>query len=510
MESLKGYVTDWWNDMGIITSLLFGLFGSVIVFGIVRQTFGKREKLPPGPLKIPFPLNIIASLFSKEGKMDMILSAKRKYGDLVSIEIDGQPKILVGSPELVRELFVKHGDVSSSRAASKPLKAMINYTGGIIFGESWQPLRRFSLSALRTFGMGKRSIASKITEEARIFTDGLWESQTVEGVNPSGLLNKAISNVICSITFGKRFEYSDPDYIIQVENIKKIMAGGNIPPVLRIVAQRFPVIFRSPLSKNAKKRLQSLKDFIVQQVDEHDRTFEGDDIRDIVDSFLAECRRLQEKGEQECYIRKEDIWMSVWELFIAGTETTASALAWFFLFMAAHPDIQEQVFKEIVTTIGSERAPVYDDRKNMPYTEATLAEVLRHRPVAPFGLPHVADETIHVRDYVIPKGSTILANILGIHHDPELFPEPSKFDPNRFLSDDGQTFVKNDAYTAFGLGRRSCLGEQLAKMEFFLFATSVLQRFTIRLPAGATPDYSIGHRMMTLLPSDFYIHLDKR
>lgn len=88
----------------------------------------------------------------------------------------------------------------------------------------------------------------------------------------------------------------------------------------------------------------------------------------------------------------------------------------------------------------------------MPYTEATLAEVLRYRPVAPFGIPHVADETIHVRDYVIPKGSTILANILGIHHDPELFPEPSKFDPNRFLSDDGQTFVKNDAYIAFSLG----------------------------------------------------------
>lgn len=136
---------------------------------------------------------------------------------------------------------------------------------------------------------------------------------------------------------------SDPDFIIQVENIKKIMAGGNIPRVLRIVAQRFPVIFRSPLSKNAKIRFQSLRDFIIQQVDEHDRTFQGDDIRDIVDSFLAECRRLQEKGEQECYIRKEDIWMSVWDLFIAGTETTASALAWFFLFMAAHPDIQEQV-----------------------------------------------------------------------------------------------------------------------------------------------------------------------
>ena len=89
----------------------------------------------------------------------------------------------------------------------------------------------------------------------------------------------------------------------------------------------------------------------------------------------------------------------------------------------------------------------------MPYTEATLTEILRYRPVAAITIPHISSEDVHVRKYMLPKGSEIWLNIVGIHHDPDIFPDPEKVDPNRFLSADRQTFVKHEAFFPFGVGK---------------------------------------------------------
>ena len=111
-----------------------------------------------------------------------------------------------------------------------------------------------------------------------------------------------------------------------------------------------------------------------------------------------------------------------------------------------------QVVNEIDQVIGRERALCFEDRTNLPYTEATLLEVLRFRPIAPVGVAHISATDVKVRDYIIPKDSEILINILAMHLDPNLWDDPEVFNPKRFLSDDERTVIKQEAFTVFGAG----------------------------------------------------------
>nr|XP_054760861.1 vitamin D 25-hydroxylase-like [Lytechinus pictus] len=172
--------------------------------------------------------------------------------------------------------------------------------------------------------------------------------------------------------------------------------------------------------------------------------------------------------------------------------------------------ISNQIVAEINSVVGSSATPRYEDRKLMPYTEATLMEVLRYRPIAPGGVPHRATSDLKVKGYDILAGDNLMMNILYIHHIPEIWGDPEVFRPERFLSEDGKAVVKHDAYMPFGAGRRVCLGEQLAKMEMFLFFTNVLQRFRITLPPGVKPNYDYGHRVTTLLPKAYEVILEER
>ncbi|XP_066278640.1 cytochrome P450 2U1-like [Branchiostoma lanceolatum] len=128
----------------------------------------------------------------------------------------------------------------------------------------------------------------------------------------------------------------------------------------------------------------------------------------------------------------------------------------------------------------------------MPYTTATLAEVQRINTILPFSVPHSASGDTTLNGYTIPDDATILVNLWSVHMNPQLFPEPDNFNPNRFLDQDGN-FVKHEALIPFSVGPRVCLGEQLAKMELFLLFVSLMQRFSFHLPEGAPAPSTTGN-----------------
>ncbi|CAG0879147.1 unnamed protein product [Darwinula stevensoni] len=120
----------------------------------------------------------------------------------------------------------------------------------------------------------------------------------------------------------------------------------------------------------------------------------------------------------------------------------------------------------------------------MPYTQAFIMEVQRLANLIPFGLAHLATEDTEVASYRFPKGTTFLANMWSFHMDPKFWPDPEKFDPERFLNPDGSIKTKVPSFLPFLLGKRQCLGESLALMELFLFLTIFMQKFTFRTTTG--------------------------
>uniref|UniRef100_A0A8C3TAN1 Cytochrome P450 2U1 n=1 Tax=Chelydra serpentina TaxID=8475 RepID=A0A8C3TAN1_CHESE len=145
----------------------------------------------------------------------------------------------------------------------------------------------------------------------------------------------------------------------------------------------------------------------------------------------------------------------------------------------------------------------------MPFTEATIMEVQRMTVVVPLSVPRMASETAVLRGYTIPKGSVIVPNLWSVHRDPNIWERPDDFHPTRFLDENGQ-LIKRETFIPFGIGKRVCMGEQLAKMELFLMFVNLMQNFTFLYPENAAKPAMEGRFGLTLAPFPFNIIALKR
>ncbi|KAG6871539.1 hypothetical protein C0995_003461, partial [Termitomyces sp. Mi166 len=163
-----------------------------------------------------------------------------------------------------------------------------------------------------------------------------------------------------------------------------------------------------------------------------------------------------------------------------GADTTVSAEYAFFLAMVLFPDVQKKAQTEIDTVIGSDRLPTLADRPHLPYVNAVVTEVLRWNSIVPTGVPHTAMEDGIISGYLIPKGSIILVNLWNMLHDPEVYPEPSEFQPERHIATPGKPAQQNPRHVCFGYGRRICPGMYLADTSLFSLVASSLAVFDIK------------------------------
>ncbi|XP_050419280.2 cytochrome P450 2D14-like [Patella vulgata] len=189
-------------------------------------------------------------------------------------------------------------------------------------------------------------------------------------------------------------------------------------------------------------------------------------------------KRVEKVGE-ESNINKENLIKAIGDLFAGGTETTSTTILWTILYFLHHPDKQTRCYKEIQDIIGSGRLPSMKDRPSMPYTQAVVHEVLRIVNIGVFGLPHSVDEDIIFHGYHMPKGTVVIPNLDSVLSDDKIWGDPDVFRPDRFLDENGQ-LVKREEFIPFSMGRRICLAEYMAKMELFLFMTTLMQRFEFK------------------------------
>ncbi|XP_071495565.1 cytochrome P450 2J6-like [Diadema antillarum] len=340
--------------------------------------------------------------------------------------------------DLQRDLIYVQESLTRSRLDSfREIKS--KFRSGVVFseGDVWSDTRRFVLTTLRHFGMGKKVIANETKGEATLLVQEFAAKDRLS-FNPARLVNRAVCNVIARITVGRRFEDSDDKVGNVISSINTIF-GSDI--VLLPDAPLF-------LLKKERCAVTHVRDFLNTEIKQHKETFDGDYLRDLVDMFLAE-EKKQTADSKKTLPSKEHIWKPLFDVFVAGTDTTSMSITWAILFLAGLPSCQEKILLEIQTIEDSE-GTVGTNLQKMPYTLAFTTEVLRFRPVLPLGLPHVTTEDVRVRDYVIPRGSAIMMNILAIHSDPKIWGDPEVFRPERFLNVDGTEFVKNKAYMPFG------------------------------------------------------------
>ena len=173
----------------------------------------------------------------------------------------------------------------------------------------------------------------------------------------------------------------------------------------------------------------------------------------------------------------------VMDLFGAGSETTSSTLTFAILYLTRHPALQTRARREIEAVLGG-RPVQLEDRPRMPYTEAVIHEVLRHSCIT-YTSPHATTEDVTFHGYLLPKGTAVYADVASIMNDPKHWDQPDTFNPDRFLDSETGAFRRQQRCIPFLVGKRYCLGQQLALHQLFLFLTGLLQHFTFTTPLSS-------------------------
>lgn len=338
--------------------------------------------------------------------------------------------------------------------------------------------------------MGKRTIEERIQEEAGYL---LEELHKVKGapIDPTSYLSRTVSNVICSIVFGKRFNYEDKCF----QNLMKMINETFVEmskPWAQLYDMFWGVMQYFPGSHNHLYNLiEDLKDFIASRVKINEASFDPSNPRDFIDCFLI--KMYEDKSNPNTEFNLKNLVLTTLNLFFAGTETVSSTLRYGLLLMMKYPEVEAKVHEEINQVIGTHRMPAVEDRAKMPYTDAVIHEIQRLTDIVPLGVPHNVTRDTHFRGYFLPKGTDVYPLIGSVLRDPKYFRYPDAFYPQHFLDEQGR-FKKNDAFVAFSSGKRICVGEALARMELFLYFTSILQRFSLRSLVPPA-DIDISHRI---------------
>uniref|UniRef100_A0A8D1X5W4 unspecific monooxygenase n=1 Tax=Sus scrofa TaxID=9823 RepID=A0A8D1X5W4_PIG len=404
----------------------------LLLLSLGKQNSG-RGKFPPGPTPLPILGNILQLDVKDISKSLSNLS--KVYGPVFTVYFDLKPAVVLHGYEAMKEALIAAGEEFSGRGHF-PMAERVNKGHGILFsnGKIWKETRCFSIMTL-------------IQEEALCLVEELRRTNA-SPCDPTFLLGCAPCSVICSIIFHNRVDYTNQNFLTLLEKFNENFRILSSPWMQ--VCNNFPALIDYlPGSHNkVLKNSAYVKSYILEKVKEHQTSL---DINDPWDFRLFPDQ--DGRGKICTSEHVSDVYNDV------GTPLQSSILTCV---------LSAKVQKEIDSVIERHRSPCMQDRSRMPYTDAVVHEIQRYIDLVPNGLSSSFSF----------QGTTVLTSLTSLLHDVQEFPNPEVFDPGHFLDESGN-FKESDYFMPFSTGKQICMGEGLARMELFLFLTSILQKFTL-------------------------------
>ncbi|KAI3389292.1 hypothetical protein SNEBB_000028 [Seison nebaliae] len=406
---------------------------------------------------------------------------------LLMVNLGIKQAVIINKASTARDIFGDLGENTSDRPHAYPLKILVDGKGLIArdYTEDFRRLRKFVMKILKDMGIGDDILEERVINEVQ-YIEQYLRNQISDNTNKKlidfvQLTNNASANIICNIIFGKRYSHDDSEFSGLMTQFKNIVLNFNPTQLWKLnpIAIRIPGTSMNRISNSAK----TLKKFIHGEIQEHIRTYDENNIRDAIDEYIRQTQNglLVLKDNKSRQEQDVDFLATILNIFGAGTQTVAHSLGWAMFFISRNLSIQQKCSEEIKRNIGDNFVK-FSDIKLLPYCHATILEIFRLSSVAPLGIFHRAHKDVVYKNYVIPKNTIIFMNIFGVHHSSNTWGDDcDDFRPERFLRDDGTIEYRNELIP-FSVGKRSCAGEHLARMEFMLFFCNIVRSFDVQLP----------------------------
>ncbi|XP_046376785.1 cytochrome P450 2H2-like [Haliotis rufescens] len=461
MDQLTQMICD-----NVTTTLI--VVGSVLV--AVWHFSRRHSQLPPGPrLRLP----LFGNMFSvTRGIREALQEWRKDYGDIFCLYLGQRRVVVLNGYDVINESLVTHGHLFVKRP-DLFVSEYPNHGRGVLGTAVTVGLeqQRIADVCLRGFtsGSGKDILEIRTGEEVNNLLR-LIKEESRRNLDLRSFINFAVTNVTCSILFGKRFEDDDPLF---VEYLKRRQEDFSLTAILEFM----PYLRYLPgdifnIKRLAENVAFTEDEIIKPSIKRHEKDFDDHNVT-LVSAFLKECQNLG------LPVNDDHLVNIVADLLIAGSEPTAVAIQWGILYFIAYPDVQDRVYQEIKQNVGLHRVPNMSDMESLPYVQATISEVLRCVNVNPYGARRFASRDVMFRGYLIPEDTMIVPVLESALFDQEHWDNPEEFKPERFLNEEGH-FVKHKQWIPFSIGQSSCLGEQLATLEMFLFLSAMIQQFRFR------------------------------
>ncbi|XP_045197628.2 cytochrome P450 1A1-like [Mercenaria mercenaria] len=462
----------------------------ITLYAVGRWAFSKK-KYPPGPWGFP-----VLGHLPLLGASPEITYLKwwQSYGDVFRIRFGSWNCIVINGYEAIKDASERADDVFSGRpnfVSSIALKEAYGGLGSISFADfspKYRQLRKLTATALKNY----MNTCDYSPED--LFVDEAGKLLQFIDDLPFPICDDveiAVENVVYQMLYGKGKESEIKSHVKLIVEASaafvKFVSAGSIVDVVPWLKY----IMKGKVEDFKKAALAT--DWITRaKIKEHKETFQKGQTRDILDALCALSKDLPETETADS-ISSQLLMYQATAIQGAGFETMSRTLQLLLLYMAAYPELQKRVQKEVDDVIGSKTVSC-NDRSNLPYLDATIQEVMRKTTIVPFAIPHCTTADTKLRGYDIDKGTVVFFNLHSVANEKSFWGDPENFRPERFLNDNGKLdATKSSHVMPFGAGRRRCIGEVLAKMNLFITFTSMMQRYSFIYPEASHLQASLGH-----------------
>ncbi len=423
-------------------------------------------RLPPGPPARFFGFAAYPA-FSGD-RIGALARLAREYGDLVMFKLGPQRMVLLNHPDYVEDVLVTRARLFKKGRALERARRFLG--DGLLTAEGEAHLRQRRLVQPSFHRQRVAGYAETMVAHAARMADR-WRDG--EEFDVAAQMNQLTLTIVGDTLFGTDVE-SDARLVRQALNDVFEVFPLTMSPLAPLL-ERLPL----PTVLRYRRAVATLDRLIYRIIDERRRN--PSDRGDLLSMLLLACDE-EESGARLTDTQVRDETMT---LFLAGHETTANALTWTWHLLSQHPDVERHLHQEINAVFDDRRACA-DDAAKLPYTRMVLAESMRCYPPA-WGVGRRAIEDVEIGGYTIPRGTVVLFSQYLLHHDARFFPDPERFDPERWLPERQQARPKF-AYFPFGGGNRVCIGESFAWMEGILVLATLARRWRLeRVDSSPVP-----------------------